>query len=126
MAITASVGNKSLLCSGIINVVMDENPVINFNVEGMIATLEIKMIASDSNEVSNVLFNVVDKRVELIHTLKPAGTTKIAEAAMLIPLSIATRPNGEEIFITWGVNTIVTKEDRVVARVTYSFYEGRK
>ena len=126
MAITASVGNKNLLCSGIINIVMDESPVINFNVEGMIATLEIKMIAPDSNESSNVLFNVVDKRVELVHTLKPIGTSKVADAAMLIPLSIATRANGEEIFMTWAVNTIMTKEDRVVARVTYSFYEGKK
>lgn len=126
MTITASVGNKSLLCSGIINVVLDDGPIIDFNVEGMIATLEIKMIASDSNEVSNVLFNVVDKRVEIVHTLKPVGTSKKADAAMLVPLSIATRTNGEQIFITWSVNTFVTKEGRVVARVVYSFYEGKK
>ena len=124
MSITSKTNQKTLICSDHINVVIDEDPSIEFDIEGLNVRLNFEVIPSDSNDKTQVKIDTDGGVVNIYHSMKMKNDNKNSDSGMLIPLAIASRANGDKIYITWSARSKFTIEGALVMQVTYSFYEG--
>lgn len=124
MAITSKTNQKRLICSDHINVVIDEDPSIEFDIEGLNARLNFKVIPSNSDDKTQIKIDTDGGVINIYHSMKMKSDNKSSDSGMLIPLALASRINGDKIYITWSARAKFTIEGALVLQVTYSFYEG--
>lgn len=124
MAITSKTNKKTLICSDTINLVFNDDPSIEFDIEGLKARLNFKAIPSNSNDKTQITIDTDDGVINIYHSMKIQNDNKNSDSGMLIPFALASRKNGDKIFITWSARAKFTMEGETVLQVTYSFYEG--
>jgi hypothetical protein len=123
MSITARNGKKKLLSSGMMNIEIDSDPVIEFDVDGLNVTLEVKILPSDSKDETNVTIDAEDDYVSIKHYLKTKMDNTLPSGGMLRPIDFATRGKGEDLYITWYASIKTTVDNVRIAQISYSFYE---
>lgn len=124
MEITVRNGNKKLISSGIINIEVDTDPSIEFDVYGLPLTLTIKILSHDDEKNSSVAFDSSEDSVSITHFLKQNSEKNVRNAGMLTPTDFAITAEGKDIFISWYVIIENTVDNTRIARVSYSFYEA--
>ena len=123
MSITVRNGKKKLLSSGMINIEIDSDPAIEFDVEGLKVTLEFVILPSDSKDDTNVTIDVEEDFVSIKHFLKNKVDNTLPSNGMLRPIDFATRGKGEDLYISWYVYIKTTVDNVRIGQVSYSFYE---
>lgn len=124
MTITVKSNNKTVINSGNVNVIYDQCPFVEFDVEGLATKLIFNLLPSDSEKKTSIVLGGEDDSVTFNHAIKLTSEKSAPESGMLVPLAFATRENGEDIYITWSAKLKHSANKERIIQLTYAFYEG--
>ncbi|WP_144837600.1 hypothetical protein [Leclercia adecarboxylata] len=124
MTITVKHNNKTVIHSGNINILYDVDPIAEFDVEGLPTKLIFELIPLGSDKKTEITFDGEEDSVFFKHSIKLTSDKATPESGMLVPLAFATRPNGDDLYITWSAKLKYSENKERIIQLTYAFYEG--